>query len=262
MEDPAYNSFFNQLKQSINGNQNLLQESGIGIEGTELIGNLEKYFNVTTREVMIPRTLMITIEKDQTLKKAAELFQKTNFSRIPVQDQKRDNIVGVIYALDLFDYFDSLEEVPIHRIMREPYFVSYSLPIHDLLSKFRKVKSHLAIVVDEHGGVDGLITIDDVIEELVGEIPDENRESDEPDYEQVEDGLIIMDANMELDQFNNLYNSDFNKNGIETIGGFVCHSLGKIPSPGESFQIKEIQFTVVDSNERNIKKLKLTAPED
>lgn len=229
-------------------------------EELELINNLEDYFSTTCREIMVPRTRMVTIEKNKLLPEAVELFIKTGHSRIPVQDEKRDNIVGILYAKDLFKYFNSAEHIAISRIMRQPYFASYSQPIHQLLANFKKVHIHLAIVIDEHGGVDGLTTIEDVLEMLVGDIPDEFGQNDDPSYEQIEDGVIIIDAEFPLSDFNELYDTDFQKEGIETIGGFVCHSLAKIPGKDEKFKLDNISFIVEERSERSLQKLRLIAP--
>jgi len=116
-------------------------------------------------------------------------------------------------------------------------------------------------VIDEHGGVDGLVTTEDVIEELVGDIPDEFNNDSDPSYKKVGNKMILMDANYPLSEFNDLYGTDFQKEGIETIGGYLCHSTGKIPGKGEKIELNQILFTVEESNQRRIEKLRITAPE-
>ena len=226
----------------------------------ELIENLDEYFSTTNREVMVPRTKMVTIEQNASISDAVKLFDETGHSRIPVQNKRRDNIVGVLYAKDLFKYFSSQEKVDVSMVMRNALFASYSQPIHQLLANFKKSHVHLAIVVDEHGGVDGLITIEDVLEMLVGDIPDEFDKNTEPAYEHIADGLIMMDANYPLNDFNEIFHTEFDKEGIETIGGYVCHYLGRIPAKDEHFNLDQIKFFVEESSTRSLLKLRLTAP--
>lgn len=263
MDEPGQLSLFHLFRRSINPFREAEEEEKEPPPTTEeidLLSNLEEYFHTSAQEVMTPRTKMCTLERDKTLNEALEVFHKSGFSRIPVQDQKRDNIVGVAFAIDLFPYVDRLEEITVEQIMRKPLFVSYSKPIHQLLTEFKKENMHLAIVVDEYGGVDGLITVTDIVEELVGDIPDESNKQDDPGWEQVEDGLVVMDAGFELDHFNELYGTDFQKDGIETIGGYACHVLGKIPERGDQFKLENIKVTVEESTDRSIHKLKITAP--
>ncbi|PCI27571.1 MAG: hypothetical protein COB67_08240 [SAR324 cluster bacterium] len=255
LEVPSSSSFFSFFKDSLTADFPPPKDNQ---EEVELINNLEAYFNTTIREVMVPRTKMITLEQNQSLSEAIDVFRQTGYSRIPVKDKKVDNIVGIVRGVDLFDYFHAVPDIPVSEIMRKPYFASYSQPIHHLLNHFKQQRLEMAIVVDEYGGVDGLVTLTDIIGELIGDLPDEFNRA--PNYEQIEDHLIIMDANFPLDDFNKLYNTDFFKEGIETIGGFICHSCGKILQKGENFKIGNIQFSVEDSNVRRLLKLRLIAP--
>lgn len=248
------------MKKSFTGSHNKDDVENQDHEEIDLINNLEDYFNTTIREVMIPRTQMITIDKSQPIEDAIAIIHETGYSRIPVEDKKRDNIVGILYAIDLFKYIGKLQETKVHEVMRKPLFASYSQQIHHLLSNFKKNRIHLAIVIDEHGGVDGLVTVEDVIEELVGDIPDEFNKDNEPSYEQFEDGTVLLDANFPLDEFNDLYKSDFQKEGIETIGGYICHSTGKIPEKGEKIALDGIQFLIAESSEKRLDKLCIVSP--
>lgn len=261
MEVPSLNTLISRIKTKFSKKQQLSSFPAKISSEFEVINNLEDYFNTTVREVMVPRTQMVTIEKNASLRSASKLFHQTGFSRIPVQEEKRDNIVGILYAIDLFEYFESANDVLVSQVMRNPSFVSYSQKIHQVFSHFRTNKVQLAIVVDEYGGVDGLVTIEDVIEELVGEIPNEYNKNDEPSYKSLGNGSILMDADYPLSEFNELYNKNFQKEGIETIGGFVCHSAGKIPEKGEKIELGNLQLIVDESNDRRLEKLLISAPE-
>mgnify|MGYP003965587491 CR=1 FL=1 len=260
MDVPSNSSYFSKFINFFKKNCLSPLPKKVKKDEQELIENLDEYFSTSNREVMIPRTKMVTIEQNSSISEAVKLFDATGHSRIPVQNKRKDNIVGVLYAKDLFKYFDTEEKVDVSMVMRKALFASYSQPIHQLLSNFKKSHVHLAIVVDEHGGVDGLITIEDVLEMLVGDIPDEFDKHTEPSYEHIADGLIIMDANYPLNDFNEMYHTDFDKEGIETIGGYACHYLGKIPSKDEYFQLDDINFFVEESSTRTLLKLRLTAP--
>lgn len=260
MDDPSSDSFYSVLKNSLTNRFKKAEKKQKKSEEIELINNLEEYFDTTIREVMVPRTLMVTIDKDCPIDEVIKLIHETGHSRIPVQDKNPDNIVGIIYAIDLFKYFYSPPDISIDQLMRKPLFASYSQPINLLLSMFKLKRTQLAIVIDEHGGVDGLVTIQDVIEELVGDIPDEFSKNNDPAYQTLEEGLIVMDANYPLDEFNDLYQTDFQKEGIETIGGFICHKVSKIPERGEQFILEGIDFVVQESDEKQLVKLRITSP--
>lgn len=262
MEGPSSNSLFSLIKNSLNiafthPKEVINEDSDEG----DIRGNLDTYFNTTISEVMVPRTKMVTIDKNSSLEEAVKLFQETRFSRIPVQENERDNIVGVLYAIDLFQYFYSSPKIPVHEVMRKPFFASYSQPINHLLSCFKANQARLAIVIDEYGGVDGLVTMSDILGELVGDLPEEFIKSREPSYEYIQDQLIIMDSDFSLEDFNKLYGTDFFKEGIETIGGFICHSYRAIPQKGETIKLDSIQFSVEEGNGRAISKLRLVAPD-
>lgn len=260
MEVPSSNSVYSFFKRVFTKTLRTEEKERKNSAEIELINNLDDYFNTTIREVMIPRTKMITADKSQSIRDVIHIIHQTGHSRIPVQEKKRDNIVGIIYAFDLFRYFDSPLDIPISQVMRKPFFASYSQQIHQLLTNFKKNRIHLAIVVDEHGGVDGLVTIEDVIEELVGDIPDEFNKDNDPTFKKIGDGLVLMDANFPLDQFNDLYNTKFQKEGIETIGGYICHRSGKIPGKKEKIMLEDIQVIVQESDEKQLVKLRITAP--
>ena len=260
LDDPSSDSFYSVLKNSITKRFRKAEKKQKKSEEIELINNLEEYFDTTIREVMVPRTLMVTIDKDRPIDEVIKLIHETGHSRIPVQDKNPDNIVGIIHAIDLFKYFYSPPNISIDQLMRKPLFASYSQPINLLLSMFKLKRTQLAIVIDEHGGVDGLVTIQDVIEELVGDIPDEFNKNNDPTYQTLEEGLIVMDANYPLDEFNELYQTDFQKEGIETIGGFICHKASKIPERGEEFNLEGIGFVVQQSDEKQLVKLRITSP--
>ena len=229
-----------------------------GQEAVKILENVEKFFNTNVNEVMVPRTEMVTLEEGLTLKEALDAINSSGFSRIPVQKNRKDDIVGILYAKDLILHIDSLETKLIGDIMRDPYFVSYSQSIQHLLHNFQKTHVHLGIVIDEYGGVDGIVTIEDIIEELIGEIDDEFDKNDiKPSYEVVNQDESFIDAHFLLDDFNELYEKKFEKEGIETIGGYICYKLDRIPKEKEICEVEGIQFEIIEREERKLIKLKV-----
>lgn len=260
LEVPSNESIFTLLKKSFSSTFQKKESTKDLPADNDLLDNLDDYFTKTIREVMVPRTDMITIDQTCHVSDVISLIHETSHTRIPIEDGNPDNIVGILYAIDLFEYFGESDSIPpVSEIMRKPFFASYSQQIHQLLSNFKKNRTHMAIVIDEHGGVDGLITVEDVIEELVGDIPDEFDKDNEPTYTRLTKNRVFIDAGYPLDDFNDLFHTDFQKEGIETIGGYVCHVAGKIPGKGEKLKLGEMQFTIDESNERKLEKLTVTA---
>lgn len=256
LEDPS-GRLLSLLKSSFLGESPKKRQASE--ETSELVENLKEFTTTTVQEVMVPRARMTSIAKDKTLAEAMALHYESGHSRIPVHDERRDNIVGILYSIDLFPFVSDPGSKRVEDVMRSPLFISYSQPIPELLQRFKKEHKHMAIVIDEYGGVDGVVTMVDILEELVGDIPDEFDRA-EPSYEEVEDGLIIIDASYPLDEFNELYHTAFEKEGVETIGGYLCHVEGKIPEKNESIKVGDLLFTVEESSERSLLKLRLPIP--
>lgn len=231
------------------------------IEAQTLLERIQDFFSSNAQDVMVPRTQMTSVPQNCSIKEALLAHHESGHSRIPVFDGRKDHIVGILHAIDLFPLVTNNElEKEVREVMRKPLFVSYSQALHQILANFKQAHTHMALVVDEYGGVDGVVTLSDILEELVGDIPDEFDKELEPTYEEVEGGLIVIDANYSLEDFNQLYHTDFKKEGTETIGGYAMHILGDIPSPGDRFKLGKLQAIVEESNERQLVKLTLPAP--
>ncbi|MDX2470347.1 MAG: CBS domain-containing protein [SAR324 cluster bacterium] len=259
MNDSSSTSPLALVKQSLTDSDG--DQKPPSLEAVNLLENFKDFFTATAAETMVPRTEMASVEGSTTVREALEHHHQSGHSRLPVHESRRDNIIGILHAIDLMAFVSRGEfETPVSEIMRKPFFISYSQPIHQVLSLFRAKRTHMALVIDEYGGVDGVLTLSDIVEELVGDMPDEFDKDPEPSFEEVEDGLIVMDANFALEDFNDHFQTEFIKDGIETIGGYACHVLGKIPGNAEKFTIDHIPFSVVESNERRLFKLKLPAP--
>src|SRR5215218_7354076 len=187
------------------------------------------------REVMVPRTDMVTIDHDRTLRQALSLFLRSGFSRIPVVQDGPDDVLGFAYLKDVtgrvFRDASSEQGVLVRELMRPAQFVPESKPVDDLLREMQRDQNHVAIVVDEYGGTAGLVTIEDVLEEIVGEITDEYDREDAP-VEQLEDGSVRVRSNLHLDDLGEVFDREIEDEDVDTVGGLLAKALGRVPIPG------------------------------
>ncbi|MER2055841.1 MAG: hemolysin family protein [Clostridia bacterium] len=218
-------------------------EGDIEEDEGKLIRSAIEFNDQNASDIMTPRVDVTAIEDTATIEQAADLFRDTWFSRIPVYHEDLDHVVGILNEKDFYKMtHEGCTEIT--KIMKEPVFAPASLPISNLLKLFRTSKTHLVILLDEFGGTDGIVTMEDVLEELVGEIYDEHDEVSEEVVEQ-EDGSLIVDGNMQLEELmekfglENTYNAD-------TVGGWAGEMLEKVPEVGNSFSLKDYQFTVME----------------
>src|SRR5436309_12525160 len=221
------------------------EEGVLEEEETEMIHSIFEFADTTVREVMIPRIDMITLESDATVDEAVDLALQAGYSRIPVYGESIDDIIGVLYTKDMLKQLrEGHNTLPIRELVRPPYFVPESKKLDDLLHEIRQKRTHMAIVVDEYGSVAGLVTIEDLVEEIVGDIQDEY-DREENLYEQVSQFEYIFNAKINLDEFNELMNTDLENEGYDTLGGFLLGQLDKIPVAGDTITFKNLTFTVL-----------------
>ena len=214
----------------------------------------------TVGEIMTPRTELVATHKGATLEEIKKLIQKEGHSRIPVYDENIDQVLGMVYAKDLlhvnvgpgapgFDLMEHIREVP---------FVPEAKLLDDLLAEFRTGKTHAAIVLDEYGGTAGLVTIEDILEELVGEITDEYEQPEPEPVRQIGKGVIEVDSKVHVDEINELLGLDIPEgDDYETIGGFVFSAMGKIPHDGEELQRHNAKITILEAEDRKINRLRI-----
>ena len=226
-----------------------------------LIGNILQLHNKSVEDVMVPRAEIISIEKNQVMKEVLKIIDTESHSRMPVYKNNLDNVIGFLHVKDLLNN-TSKENFKLESILREVLYVAPKSPILDLLKRMRSSRIHMGLVVDEFGGVNGLVTIEDLVEEIVGEIEDEH---DAEDYEikirKINSETYIVDSSVLLTEIENLLNLKFldsEKNEIDTIGGLVFYISGKIPSVAEKFTHNSgIVFEVLEASERRIDKIKI-----
>lgn len=234
------------------------EEEGILEEAeTDMITSIFEFADTPVREVMIPRIDMVTLESDATVDEAVDLALQGGFSRIPVYEETIDNIIGVLYTKDMLKQLrDDHNSLPIRELVRPAYFVPETKKLDDLLREIRQKRTHMAIVVDEYGSVAGLVTIEDLVEEIVGDIQDEY-DREENLYEQVTQHEYIFDAKINLDEFNELMNTNLQNEDYDTLGGFLLSQLDKIPVPGDTITYENMTFTVLTTRGLRITKVKV-----
>ncbi len=217
----------------------------------EMIHSIFQISETVVREIMTPRTDIISLVLDTTVEQAIQVIKTHGHSRIPVFEDKVDNMIGVIYAKDLLTV--SEREAGIKAFLREPVFVPETQNIVDLLHHMKKSKFHLALVVDEYGGISGLVTLEDIIEEIIGEVQDEYDQDEKPEFEQLSPTHFLADAGMNVDDLSQRIGIDFpQEEDFDTIGGFVLSLMGKFPTRGEEVSFQNLKFKVRDVSKRRI----------
>jgi len=209
------------------------------------------------REVMVPRIDVIALDVSTPLLEALDAIMEVGHSRIPVYRETIDNVQGVLYAKDLLPYLrQGRSDVPLKKILREAYFIPETKRASDLLPDLQQRRVHMAVVVDEYGGTAGLVTIEDLVEEIVGEIQDEY-DAEEPFVEFVNDDEYLFDARVDLDDLNRLMNVELPTEDSDTLGGFIYTELGKVPTVGDQVAFGNMGFTVESVAGRRIKKVRV-----
>ena len=203
------------------------------------------------REVMVPRTDIVTIERTKTVRQALNLALRSGFSRIPVVGENADDVLGVAYLKDLVrkERSEGGGSVKVEDAMREPVFVPESKPVDELLREMQAELGHIAVVVDEYGGTAGLVTIEDVLEEIVGEITDEyDREA--PPVEELEGGGHRVTARLPVEDLEELYGVDLPHEDVETVGGLIAVALGRVPIPGATVEVGGLRLVAESAKGR------------
>jgi CBS domain containing-hemolysin-like protein len=210
----------------------------------EMIGQIFQLDVTEVREVMVPRVDIVGLEKDATLSDIREITRESGYSRYPVYEDGPDKIIGVLYIKDLFTAMaNERADLELEKFIREPIFVHEKKKISDLLAEFRASKVHIAIVVDEYGGTAGLITMEDIIEEIVGEIQDEHDREEDPILH-LPDNSLQVDASLAMEELLEELNLDYELEDFETVGGLIYDLVGSVPAIGTTIKWKDIIFEI------------------
>lgn len=212
----------------------------------ELLESVEEFSETITREVMVPRIDIATITSDSSLDAAMTMFLSSGYSRLPVTGKNTDDILGILYLKDvakvLHETPNRMKDKTAEELARKAVFVPESKPLKDLLQDMQRSSTHIAVVIDEYGGVAGLVTMEDVIEELVGDIVDEyDREI--PDVEQIEEGVYRVNARFSLFELGELFELELEDEDVDSVGGLLTKELGRLPKAGDQVEVNDLELT-------------------
>jgi putative hemolysin len=211
------------------------------------------------KEVMTPRTEIVAIEENATVSELRALFAEQKYSRVPVFREDLDHVVGLVYVIDLIAAHQEPPDASFRSMIREVSFVPESKKLGDLLRELQRARETLAMVVDEYGGVCGLVTVEDILEEIVGEIHDEFDEVD-PDIVQEKEGVFLVSGRADIDELRDLLHLDVNGSGFETVSGYVLDAAGRIPHSGDVIEHEGVRIEVVDADGQRINKVRFFFP--
>ena len=216
--------------------------------------------NTTVKEIMVPKVDMVTFGIDDEINSILEKIIESGHSRYPILGSERDEVSGILLAKDMLPkIYEGNNNFSLSDMLREPNVVPETKKADSLLEEFKKDRSHMAVVIDEYGTISGLVTIEDILEELVGEIEDEH-DIDEEEFIKISDKKFYADAKVELEDFTEFFNLDIDPLAIdaETLGGFIISKLGVLPKVGDKVKIEGLTIKVIDADDRKIEKVQIT----
>ena len=227
-------------------------------EESDMVHGVLDLKETTASSIMISRTHIISASIDSTLGEIMQLVKEYGHTRIPIYEDNIDRIVGLLHAKDLLRLFGEKPDTKIPKdIFRKPYFVPGNQVIGKLLRDLKTKKTHMAVVTDEYGGTAGIITIEDILEEMVGEILDEH-DHDPPLMTVVDENTITVDARLEVEKLEDHFDLEFPEGEYESIGGFIIHTLGRIPKPGDKINYRDLEITTESADDRKIYRIRIT----
>lgn len=242
-----------ELKTMVNVSH---EEGVLEVEEKEMIYNVFEFGDSQVKDVMTPRTDMISLEVGVSYEKIIETFKSEQFSRIPIYQETTDNIIGILYIKDLIFKSNENSVFDIHDYMREPYFTFEFKKITELFQELRAKHIPMAIVLDEYGGTAGIVTMEDLIEEIVGDIRDEY-DDHEKDIEVIKEDEYIVEGSTRIDELNEMIGINIESEDFDTIGGFIVGEFGYIPEVDETIEYDGIKFVVEEVDRNRIEKLRI-----
>ena len=257
-EIPDEESFEDEIRTIVTEGhrEGLLEE-----DAREMIEGVIELGDVTVSQIMVPRTDMVTIPLSLSWQEVLQFVVKAGHTRIPVFEKNRDDVVGILYSKDLLPELATGRGEPVNpwpSLLRDPYFVPETKPVDVLLQEFQHTRNHMAVVLDEYGGVSGLVTMEDVLEEIVGEIIDEYDKELVDGIRPLGDGVAEALAKVHIDEINERLGLELpEENDYDTIGGFVFSQLGHVPIPGEELAWRNIRITVLEATRRRIERVRI-----
>jgi magnesium and cobalt transporter len=268
-------SWLRRLVESLSGEpRDLEQLSDVladakdrGLIEADVLSMMEGVLQVSAiqvRDVMVPRAQMVVVQREDPPERILPAVIESGHSRFPVVGEDRDEVVGILLAKDLLRYFTqgTTGSFDIREVLRPAVFIPESKRLNVLLREFRNSHNHMAIVVDEYGGVSGLLTIEDVLEQIVGDIGDEYDVDDVEGIRKEAERTFAVPALTRIEEFNDVFDTKFSDEDADTIGGLVLHELGRMPRRGEAIELGGLELKVLRADRRRIETLRVTTPRD
>jgi magnesium and cobalt transporter len=224
-------------------------------EQGDMIQSIFEFKDTIVREVMVPRTEMEAVSAEATIQDIIDLTLKQGHSRLPIYRENQDDIVGMLHVKDLLPYWHLPPDQPIPpEIIRQPTFVPETKKIVHLFRELKSAKVHMAMVLDEYGGTAGLVTMEDIIEEIIGEIEDEY-DRREPRLKPLENGQVEVDARLEIEELEQYFDLKIAEKKFESVAGLIIHLLGRVPAAGERIAFQNLEMTILEADNRRIRRL-------
>ena len=249
---PSQPDLQREIKQLIDVGE---EEGLLSEDEGDMIESILSFRDTLAREIMVPRPDAVIISADTPIEMLLQLVIQEGHSRFPVHDGSIDNIIGVLHVKDLLSFW-SQEHLNLKDILRTPYFIPETKKISHLLRELRDKKSHMAIVIDEYGGTAGLVTIEDIIEEIIGEIHDEY-DNDDILMVPTAEGDLVVDARLEIEKLLEHFSLEVPKGNFESVGGFIISLLGRVPQPHETITHAPLEMTIEAADARKIRKVRV-----
>jgi magnesium and cobalt transporter len=256
-------SIFSAEPQDISDLQDIISEAEIrnliDADTKSMLKGVLDVSNMRARDIMVPRSQMATIDIDDAVADMLPILLENNHSRYPVVNEDKDHIEGILLVKDLLQYAldPNVTDWHLRDLLRPAVIIPESKRVDALLKEFRQKRYHMAVVVDEYGGVSGLVTIEDILEQIVGEIEDEHDDEEENDIKKMASRVFQVSALTPLDEFNESFNTQFDEEDADTIGGIVLHAFGHMPAKGESIELQGLTFKVSKANSRRLVQLQV-----
>ncbi len=233
----------------------------LNLEKQDMIRGVVALSETTVKEVMVPRIDVAFVGVEMEPREVLEKVSESGHSRLPVYRDTIDNVVGMLYAKDLLPYYLSGEEFSVEKIIRKPFFVPDSKRLDSLLREMRRRRVHIAVAVDEYGGVSGIVCLEDIIEEIVGDIQDEF-DNEREDILEIGEKVYLCDARVDIEDLNEVLDFNLPDDDFDTLGGFVFDLFGKIPVKYEKVSYRDMDFVIQDMDGHKIKTVKIVAAKD
>jgi CBS domain containing-hemolysin-like protein len=244
----------NELKSFVDASQ---REGVLEQDERKMIFSIFSFGDTLAREIMVPRIDMFALDVETPIEQAADAVLESGYSRVPVYKGNVDNILGLLYTKDMLRVWRGGQHSSLRELLRPANFIPESKKVDELLAEMQSQRIHIAIVADEYGGVAGLVTLEDIVEEIVGEIQDEYDQAEEMPYQAIDENEVVFQGRINLDDFNEIMDSELSNADADTLGGFIYSRIGRVPKTGESLQEGPLLLTVEQITGRRIRKVRV-----